>query len=233
MATAPAQGWRVKLYQLNGDGQWDDRGTGSITVSHMDVFGGPGVHVKSEEGGTDILQSRILEDREAYALQGENIITWEERLPSESVDLALSFQENEGCLHIWNRIQEIQGNYAVGGSESSLFRDREDNMIGPSFEGPRYELKDLPECRIANLEEIRDQLLCPNMHRESVASMLLDSDCAYLKKLVAMFGDLEDLEDEDNLKVHVLREEDIVSISFSSCVLLPMVGCLDYLFILQ
>jgi hypothetical protein len=47
------------------------------------------------------------------------------------------------------------------------------------------------------------------MHRESVASMLLDSDCAYLKKLVAMFGDLEDLEDEDNLKVHVLREEDI------------------------
>lgn len=200
----PNQGRRVKLYQLNEDGQWDDRGTGSITVSHMDLFAGPGVLVTSEEGGCDLLQSKILEDREAYSLQGQNIITWEERLSAtSSVDLALSFQENDGCLHIWNQIQEIQGNYAIGnGGDGSLFRDREDDLIGPSYEGSRYELKDLPECRVSNLEVIRDQLMCPPMHRESVAGMLVNADCAYLKKLVNLFGDLEDLDDEVNLKVY-------------------------------
>lgn len=43
-------GWRVKLYQLNDEGQWDDRGTGKIRVRHSDVSypgkecypGGPG-----------------------------------------------------------------------------------------------------------------------------------------------------------------------------------------------
>ena len=33
-----AQGsWRVKLYQLNDDGQWDDRGTGHAAVQYMPV----------------------------------------------------------------------------------------------------------------------------------------------------------------------------------------------------
>mmetsp|Transcript_43060 Transcript_43060/g.55329 ORF Transcript_43060/g.55329 Transcript_43060/m.55329 type:complete len:952 (+) Transcript_43060:89-2944(+) len=204
MTTTPAQGWRVKLYQLNGDGQWDDRGTGSISVTQLDVFGGPGVLVKSEEGGRDLLQSRILEDREAYSLQGENIITWEERLSSAgSVDLALSFQENEGCLHIWNQIQEVQGNYAVGGGgEGNMFfagRD-DDDIIGPTYEG-RYELKDLPECRLNNLEQIRDQLICPPMHRENLAGKLVHGNSSYLKNIISLFGDIEDLDDGPNLVI--------------------------------
>ena len=97
-----ANSWRVKLYQLNEEGQWDDRGTGQIRVAHVDALGAPGVHVVSEETGVDLLQSPIFEDREAYSLQGENIITWEERREVDgeeglSVDLALSFQENGGA----------------------------------------------------------------------------------------------------------------------------------------
>ena len=120
MATIKPNSWRVKLYQLTEEGQWDDRGTGQIRVAHVDELGGVGVHVVSEETGGDLLQSRILEDREAYSLQGENIITWEERrpLPAQPVDLALSFQENEGCLEIWNQIQEVQGRFASAASAS-------------------------------------------------------------------------------------------------------------------
>mmetsp|Transcript_1993 Transcript_1993/g.4049 ORF Transcript_1993/g.4049 Transcript_1993/m.4049 type:complete len:139 (-) Transcript_1993:208-624(-) len=114
MAAQP-EGWRVKLYELNDDGQWDDRGTGSISVQHLEALGAMGVQVAAEESGTPLLQSRILEDRDAYSLQGENIITWEERRPppQQSIDLALSFQENEGCLEIWTRIQEVQGIFST------------------------------------------------------------------------------------------------------------------------
>ena len=77
-AEGGTSGWRVKLYQLNDDGQWDDRGTGSIRVKHVEAAGGISIHVTQEDNGRDLLQSRISDDRDAYSLQGENIITWEE-----------------------------------------------------------------------------------------------------------------------------------------------------------
>ena len=210
-------GWRVKLYQLNDEGQWDDRGTGSIMVKHLDTFGGPGVSVTSEDGDEDLLQSRIIvEDREAYSLQGDNIITWEERRPppEQSVDLALSFQENDGCLEIWNQIQEVQGNYSAGGGRASSGDDadgEEGGAIGPAAYPAgmgllrhhlAFELRELPEPSLANLAAIRDQLSgCDPRHREPYAGMLLEGGAAYLRKLVDIFDDLEDLEDAENLKV--------------------------------
>lgn len=224
----PPSGWRVKLYQLNDEGQWDDRGTGSISVRMLEALGSVGVQVASEDGGSDLLSSQILEDREAYSLQGENIITWEERRPppEPSIDLALSFQENEGCLQIWNQIQEVQGNYSTGahptGGDGELGED-DDEEDGPG--GGLYasgagvvggllrhhlaaELRALPEARVSNLAALRDQLTaCAPMHRESYAAMLMDNEAAYLRKLVSLFGDLEDLEDEENLKLmaHVMK----------------------------
>ena len=228
LATPPS-GWRVKLYQLNDEGQWDDRGTGSISVRMLEDVGSVGVQVASEDGGSDLLSSRILEDREAYSLQGENIITWEERRPppEPSIDLALSFQENEGCLQIWNQIQEVQGNYSTGGAHPAggdgELGDDDDDEDGPG--GGLYasgagvvggllrhhlaaELRALPEARVSNLAALRDQLTsCAPMHRESYAAMLMDNGGAYLRKLVSLFGDLEDLEDEENLKLmaHVTK----------------------------
>jgi hypothetical protein len=239
-----ANSWRVKLYQLNEDGQWDDRGTGQIRVAHVDALGAPGVHVVSEETGVDLLQSRIVEDREAYSLQGENIITWEERRAVDgeegpSVDLALSFQENEGCLQIWNQIQEVQGRFASqggGGAAVMVGGGGADNRGSPALDddddggairghgmmrllaseavggvgmmGAAQELKALPECRLANAEAIRDQLNGASpMHRSAYANMLLESEGDYLKKLSSMFGDCEDLEDAESLKVisHTMR----------------------------
>jgi hypothetical protein len=212
MAT-PADGWRVKLYELNDDGQWDDRGTGAISVQHLEALGAVGVQVSAEESGTPLLQSRILEDRDAYSLQGENIITWEERRPppQQSIDLALSFQENEGCLEIWNRIQEVQGTFDAPREDEE--EDNDEGVIGPQAcpgagggggllrHHLGAELRELPECRVANLVTLRDQLVnAAPMHREAYAAMLLDKQCAYLQQLVALFGDCEDLEDGESLK---------------------------------
>lgn len=59
-----------------------------------------------------LLRTRILL-RDAYQRQGDNIITWcepylEERNPTQGVDLALSFQDNAGCLDIWRQITSVQ-----------------------------------------------------------------------------------------------------------------------------
>mmetsp|Transcript_6904 Transcript_6904/g.19969 ORF Transcript_6904/g.19969 Transcript_6904/m.19969 type:complete len:1016 (-) Transcript_6904:258-3305(-) len=59
-----------------------------------------------------LLRTRILL-RDAYQRQGDNIITWcepylEEGSPAQGVDLALSFQENEGCIDIWRQITQVQ-----------------------------------------------------------------------------------------------------------------------------
>jgi len=59
-----------------------------------------------------LLRTRILL-RDAYQRQGDNIITWcepylEEGNPAQGVDLALSFQDNSGCIDIWRQITDVQ-----------------------------------------------------------------------------------------------------------------------------
>ena len=59
-----------------------------------------------------LLRTRILL-RDAYQRQGDNIITWcepylEEGNPAQGVDLALSFQDNAGCIDIWRQITQVQ-----------------------------------------------------------------------------------------------------------------------------
>ena len=63
-----------------------------------------------------LLRTRILL-RDAYQRQGDNIITWcepylEEGNPAQGVDLALSFQDNAGCLDIWRQITQVQSKAA-------------------------------------------------------------------------------------------------------------------------
>jgi protein phosphatase-4 regulatory subunit 3 len=201
------EGWRVKLYRLNGDGSWDDCGTGRISClqkptpsnnnntnsikgginsnsnnnngsskssnstgnrsspnyqhhhhQNSDVWayhelGEPTLCMHSEvpnsnkrksSNNTDNLQqqqqpasssaavppeSRILLRtrillRDQYQRQGDNIITWCEPYSeegtdhSQGVDLALSFQDNAGCLDIWRKIHQVQSRAA------DLFRRR-------------------------------------------------------------------------------------------------------------
>ena len=51
---------RVKLYTLNEERQWDDRGTGFVTcVSPTASNTNPSIIVKSEVDGTTLLESKI------------------------------------------------------------------------------------------------------------------------------------------------------------------------------
>jgi hypothetical protein len=142
-------GWRVKLYRLNELGSWDDCGTGRILCLYKQPkekegadnvgeawiyqeLGEPTLCMHSElhnQTNRILLRTRILL-RDAYQRQGDNIITWsepcfEEGNPTQGVDLALSFQDNAGCLDIWRQITQVQSRAA------DLFRRTQANNMGP------------------------------------------------------------------------------------------------------
>eukprot|EP00629_Pelagomonadales_sp_RCC1024_P016052 CAMPEP_0119276056 /NCGR_PEP_ID=MMETSP1329-20130426/14778_1 /TAXON_ID=114041 /ORGANISM="Genus nov. species nov., Strain RCC1024" /LENGTH=174 /DNA_ID=CAMNT_0007276477 /DNA_START=18 /DNA_END=539 /DNA_ORIENTATION=+ len=114
---AEATQWRVKVYRLNPEGQWDDCGTGRVAL----VAAPPAVVVHSEaevDGQRELLlTSRLAPSHDAYGRQGENIITWDtrrgdsgsaiaERVASgDSACVALSFQEKHGCDDVFARLQ--------------------------------------------------------------------------------------------------------------------------------
>lgn len=59
---------RVKLYALNADRQWDDRGTGHVTTAYIDRFKGMSLLVRAESDGSFLLESKIQPDT-AYQKQ--------------------------------------------------------------------------------------------------------------------------------------------------------------------
>jgi len=107
--------WRVKLYKLNVTGEWDDCGTGFIRVEKEGanknrLYLALCSSTPSSNDGTDKdneIKIDINRDH-SYQRQGDNIITWTTETAGEGevsqTDLALSFQENEGCREVWRRI---------------------------------------------------------------------------------------------------------------------------------
>lgn len=98
-------GWRVKVYLLSEDAEWLDIGTGFATVGIVRKLGGYAIKVTCEETRRLLLQTKVAPSN-IYKHSQENIITWEEPDPESAAELALSFQENEGCNTVWRRIQE-------------------------------------------------------------------------------------------------------------------------------
>lgn len=115
------------------------------------------MHAEVDEGV--LLQTRILL-QDSYQRQGDNIITWCEPLGSSSssgpvendgddgscfqpkilpespgggrVDLALSFQDNAGCLDIWNQISSVQ-QQALGYISQALLQQHHGKHLDKRF----------------------------------------------------------------------------------------------------
>lgn len=86
---------RVKVYELRNN-DWYDRGTGFCDGTVIQDE--PTIFVQSEEEPVrTLLQTRISKD-DGYQRQQETLIVWTE---SNGLDMALSFQEAEGCATIW------------------------------------------------------------------------------------------------------------------------------------
>ncbi|KAK3281899.1 hypothetical protein CYMTET_10332 [Cymbomonas tetramitiformis] len=228
---------RVKVYRLNENGQWDDKGTGHVSVEYMEQSDAAGLVVISEEDTSTLLIHRISRE-EIYQRQGaDTIISWLD--PEIGTDIALSFQEAVGCNYIWEQIQGVQSQSSRKGS--SLRRVDEFDMSESKGEdecfqdSERNRAVDLPAPEMGNLPEIVKMLeVTSPFARDKVASCLMKK--GYIRKLLDLFRTCEDLEDAEGLIMTykivrgmiMLNVGDIFDTLFQEDHVMDMVGALEY-----
>nr|SVE73405.1 EOG090X01QS [Daphnia atkinsoni] len=185
---------RVKLYALNAERQWDDRGTGHVTSSYVERLKGVSLLVRAEVDGSLLLESKIQPDT-AYQKQQETLIVWSE---GENFDLALSFQEKVGCDEIWEKICQVQGkDPSVDITQDFVEESEDERFEDMSDTAPPVEL---PPCELNKLETINELIascLSSAVRREKLSTALEME--GYIRKLLNLFHICEDLENLEGL----------------------------------
>ncbi|XP_015120021.1 serine/threonine-protein phosphatase 4 regulatory subunit 3 [Diachasma alloeum] len=222
---------RVKLYALNADRQWDDRGTGHVSSPYVDRLKGISLLVRAESDGSILLESKIQPDT-AYQKQQDTLIVWSE---GDNFDLALSFQEKAGCDEIWEKICQVQGKDPSVEITQDIVEESEDERFDDmSDSAPPIEL---PPCELSRLEDINELIgncLSTPVRKEKLA-MALESE-GYIKKLLNLFHTCEDLENIEGLhhlydifkNIFLLNKNALFEVMFSEDVIFDVVGCLEY-----
>ncbi|KAK5579034.1 hypothetical protein RB653_008712 [Dictyostelium firmibasis] len=158
---------RVKVYQLDNSGKWDDKGTGHVSCIYVDALCAMGLIVRSESDNSVILQTRLSAE-DIYQKQQDSLIVWTE--PDSQLDLALSFQDSLGCQDIWENILQYQ-NQRTGSCDSVDL--------------------DLPPVSINNLQAINELLEAslPMLDKDKVINSIFKEDL--VKSLLDLFDEVE------------------------------------------
>ncbi|XP_034249426.1 serine/threonine-protein phosphatase 4 regulatory subunit 3 isoform X1 [Thrips palmi] len=222
---------RVKLYALNADRQWDDRGTGHVSSSYVDRLKGISLLVRAESDGSLLLESKIQPDT-AYQKQQDTLIVWSE---GDNFDLALSFQEKAGCDEIWEKICQVQGKDPSVEITQDIVEESEDERFDEmSDSAPPI---DLPPCELSRLEEINEVVsscLTSPMRKEKL-SVAIETE-GYIRKLLNLFHMCEDLDNIEGLhylyevfkNIFLLNKNALFEVMFGDDSIFDVVGCLEY-----
>ncbi|XP_059156179.1 serine/threonine-protein phosphatase 4 regulatory subunit 3A-like isoform X2 [Physella acuta] len=222
---------RVKLYMLNEDRQWDDRGTGHVSSAYVERLRGMSLLVRSETDGSILLESKIQQDT-AYQKQQETLIVWSE---ADNYDLALSFQEKAGCDEIWEKICQVQGKDPSVDITQDVVEESEDERFDDMPDAaPPIEL---PACETSKLEEIAELFssVLPSPIRREKLAVAIEAE-SYIRKLVDLFHMCEDLENIDGLhhlyeifkSIFLLNKNALFEIMFSDDIIFDIIGILEY-----
>jgi len=170
---------RVKVYELRNN-DWFDRGTGFCNGTVVNDE--PTIFVNSEEEPVrPLLQTRISKD-DGYQRQQETLIVWTE---SNGLDMALSFQEADGCATIWDFVNQVQQSQ-LNGQDDGLSDDQLDGFDPPVMP-PIPELSNLVE-----IEHIISSTSQSPQGRDMLTKFLLGED--YIRKLLPLIEMAEDLQ---------------------------------------
>ncbi|CAI5471035.1 unnamed protein product [Closterium sp. Yama58-4] len=207
---------RVKVYRLNDDGKWDDKGTGHVSVEYLERSDAIGLVVIDEEDNATLLVHRISTD-DIYQRQEDTIISWTD--PEVATDLALSFQESMGCAYIWDQICNVQRQIQL---PSILATE----VAKESSELPAVEARTLPA--IAKL--VTD--VSP-FHRDRMASLILRE--GYVQRLVALFRASEGAHDTPALHhlyrifkgLVLLNDSQLLEQLFAPDAIMDVIGALE------
>ena len=169
-----------------------------------------------------LLETRISKD-DGYQKQQDTLIVWTE---ANVTDMALSFQESEGCAAIWEFVNEAQ--QRLGG--------------GPGLDDLSDELMDhaapfqLPPPDLGNLAEIENSMRIANSTaagRDALAKFVVSAE--YMLKLVPLVELAEDLESLDDLHrlcnimktLILLNDTAIIESAVTDELVLGVVGALE------
>ncbi|EEB19026.1 conserved hypothetical protein [Pediculus humanus corporis] len=222
---------RVKLYALNADRQWDDRGTGHVSSVYVDRLKGVSLLVRAESDGSLLLESKIQPDT-AYQKQQDTLIVWSE---GDNFDLALSFQEKGGCDEIWEKICQVQGKDPSVEVTQDIVEESEDERFDDINDSGNP--VELPLCELSRLEEINEVIgsCLSSQNRKEKVAILLENE-GYIKKLLNLFRMCEDIENSQGLhhlyeifkNIFLLNKNALFEVMFAEDTIFDVVGCLEY-----
>ncbi|ORZ27022.1 component of IIS longevity pathway SMK-1-domain-containing protein [Lobosporangium transversale] len=210
---------RVKVYQLGKGNEWNDQGTGHCSCEfNEDKSEGTLVVHSEDEEDRELLRSRIKTD-DVYQKQQDTLIVWSE----DDIDLALSFQEAEGCSEIWETINEVRQQHADDACPALVDGNGTNNT--------------LPDPDISNLKDIGDLLRAAQrdiLEREKLSSFVLVDN--YINKLFPLLETLEGHKSIAELQLlyyvmlGIIQLHDIAVIQYilQEGIFLNCVGILEY-----
>lgn len=105
---SPQEKFRAKLYKLDTNQRWQDKGTGYFSIKHE----GEGrysmqlieeqEHTEGSNHVNDLLNNELIESQFCFKRQRDTIITWQDK--DRERDQAVSFQNCQGALYTWEKI---------------------------------------------------------------------------------------------------------------------------------
>ena len=231
---------RVKVYELR-ENDWFDRGTGFCTGSIVNVCtpskngsrrtshefvmqDEPRIYVESEDAPDKmLLETRIVKD-DSYQKQQDTLIVWTE---PNGTDMALSFQEAEGCAAIWDFVHAVQ---------QQLLQMADDGLSDDALENITTSFSLNPP-ELGNLDEVDANIRSASLSqagREALAKFLVKED--YLIKLIKLVEVAEDLESLPDLhrlcnimKALILMNDNaVIEHLVTDHFILGVVGALEY-----
>ena len=170
-----------------------------------------------------LLETRIVKD-DGYQKQQDTLIVWTEQ---SGTDMALSFQEADGCAVIWEFVHQVQ---------TQLLHSQDDALSDDALEPPPISFN-LPPPDLGNLDEIEGTIRgASNTQggREALAKFLIREE--YLLRLIPLVEMAEDLESLPDLHrlcnimkaLILMNDNSIIEHVVTDDIILGVVGALEY-----
>ncbi|KAI9890811.1 MAG: Platinum sensitivity protein [Vezdaea aestivalis] len=218
----PEEKKRVKVYELK-ESDWFDRGTG-FCVGNLDGDGK--ILVESEENPEQLLLETKIIREDTYQKQQDTLIVWTDKTKT---DMALSFQEADGCAAIWRFVSEVQAQlHADFGPVEEALSDDPDSFT-KLFVLPTPDLTTLPE-----IEQIMRQANMTPQGRDTLSKKVISDE--YIPKLIPLVSLAETRESLTDLhrlcnimKILILLNDNaIIEHVVTDEIIIGVVGALEY-----
>ncbi|KUL86288.1 hypothetical protein ZTR_08578 [Talaromyces verruculosus] len=213
---------RVKVYELR-DNDWFDRGTGFCTGAIVEDM--PRIYVESEDEKGRCLLNTTIGKEEGYQKQQDTLIVWTE---TNGTDMALSFQEADGCAAIWEYVSSVRDHLIALAGDDALSDEAIEAYHQPIM---------LPPPTLGNLPEIEAAVRAASLSqggRDALGKFVLSEN--YIDKLIPLVSDAEDMESLPDLhrlcnimkSLILLNDNIIIEHVVTDGIIIGVVGALEY-----